>query len=68
MSDIYYIPRLDNSNLIKTKNAILTKLENNINIKYKVPISLVFNNKNHLSYYSIGYLNSNIVPRLSKLF
>ena len=67
LSDIYCTPGPDNSNLIKTENAVPTKPENNANIKYKVPISLAFDDKNHLSCHSVGCLKSNTVPRFSEL-
>lgn len=38
-----------NSNLIKTEKAVPNSPENNANIKYNVPISLAFEDKNHLS-------------------
>jgi hypothetical protein len=37
------------SNLIKTEKAVPNNPENKANIKYKVPISLAFVERNHLS-------------------
>ncbi len=42
-------PGPDNSNLINTENAVPTKPANKAKIRYKVPISLAFVEKNHLS-------------------
>jgi|SRR5438105_13089828 len=49
LSAIYCIPGPLNSNLIKTEKAVPNNPENRANIKYKVPISLAFVDKNHLS-------------------
>ncbi len=49
---MYCTPGPDNSNLIRTENAVPNKPENKANIKYKVPISLAFEDKNHLSNHS----------------
>jgi hypothetical protein len=49
LSAIYCTPGPDNSNRIKTENAVPTKPENNANIKYNVPISFALEDKNHLS-------------------
>jgi len=38
-----------NSNLINTEKAVPNSPENNANIKYNVPMSLAFEDKNHLS-------------------
>jgi len=46
---MYCTPGPDNSNLIKTEKAVPISPENNANIKYNVPISLAFEDKNHLS-------------------
>ena len=46
--------RSDNSNLIRTENAVPNNPENNPNIKYNVPISLALVEKNHLSCHSVG--------------
>jgi len=46
---MYCTPGPDNSNLINTENAVPTKPENNAYIKYNTPISLAFEDKNHLS-------------------
>ena len=52
--------------LYKILNGI--KPENNENIKYKVPISLAFDDKNHLSCHSVGCLNVKPNPLFSLLF
>ena len=39
----------DNSNLINTEKAVPTKPANNAYIRYNTPISLAFEDKNHLS-------------------
>ena len=49
LSDIYCTPGPLNSNLIKTEKAVPNRPENKANIKYNVPISLAFDDKNHLS-------------------
>ena len=54
LSAIYWTPGPDNSNLISTENAVPNKPENNANIKYKVPMSLALDDKNHLSCHSVG--------------
>jgi hypothetical protein len=46
---MYCTPGPLNSNLIKTEKAVPNKPENTEKIKYKVPISLAFEDKNHLS-------------------
>jgi hypothetical protein len=46
---MYWTPGPLNSNLIKTEKAVPNKPENNEKIRYKVPISLAFDDKNHLS-------------------
>ena len=43
-----WTPGADNSNLIKTENAVPNKPENTANIKYNVPISLALVEKHHL--------------------
>jgi hypothetical protein len=53
LSAIYCIPGPDNSNLISTENAVPIKPENKANIKYNVPISLAFDDKNHLSFHKL---------------
>jgi hypothetical protein len=47
---MYCTPGPLNSILINTENAVPNKPENNANIKYQVPISLAFVDKNHLSF------------------
>ena len=54
LSEIYWTPGPDNSNLISTENAVPNKPENNAKIKYKVPMSLALDDKNHLSCHSVG--------------
>jgi hypothetical protein len=49
LSAIYWTPGPDNSNLINTEKAVPISPENNAKIKYNVPISLAFDDKNHLS-------------------
>jgi len=46
---MYCTPGALNSILISTENAVPTNPANNANIKYKVPISLAFDDQNHLS-------------------
>jgi hypothetical protein len=48
-STIKQISGPDNSNLISTEKAVPTNPENNAYIKYKTPISLALEDKNHLS-------------------
>jgi hypothetical protein len=49
LSAIYWTPGPLNSNLIKTEKAVPNSPENKANIKYSVPISLAFEDQNHLS-------------------
>ena len=49
LSAMYWTPGPDNSNLINTEKAVPTKSANNAYIKYNTPISLAFEDKNHLS-------------------
>ena len=49
LSTINCTPGPDNSNLISTEKAVPIKPENNAYIKYNTPISLAFEDKNHLS-------------------
>ena len=49
LSPMYCTPGALNSILISTEKAVPTKPENKANIKYKVPISLAFEDQNHLS-------------------
>lgn len=49
LSAIYWTPGPLNSNLIKTEKAVPNSPENKANIRYNVPISLAFEDKNHLS-------------------
>ena len=49
LSDIYCTPGPDNSNRISTEKAVPIKPENKANIRYSVPISFAFDEKNHLS-------------------
>jgi hypothetical protein len=49
LSAIYCTPGPLNSNLIKTEKAVPNSPENNANIRYNVPISFAFEDKNHLS-------------------
>ena len=49
LSAIYWTPGPLNSNLIKTEKAVPNNPENKAKIRYSVPISLAFEDKNHLS-------------------
>jgi len=49
LSAIYWTPGPLNSNLIKTEKAVPINPENKANIRYSVPISFAFEDKNHLS-------------------
>lgn len=49
MSAIYCIPGPDNSNLINTEKAVPTNPAKSAYIKYNTPMSLAFDDKNHLS-------------------
>ena len=46
---MYCTPGPDSSNLISTENAVPNSPENSANIKYNVPISFAFVDKNHRS-------------------
>lgn len=46
---MYCTPAPLNSNLIKTEKAVPINPENKAKIRYKVPISLAFEDQNHLS-------------------
>jgi hypothetical protein len=46
---MYCTPGPDNSNLINTEKAVPINPENKAKIKYNVPISFAFEDKNHLS-------------------
>jgi hypothetical protein len=47
---MYCTPGPESSKRIKTENAVPINPENNANIRYNVPISLAFEDKNHLSF------------------
>jgi len=49
LSAIYWTPGPLNSNLINTEKAVPNNPENKAKIRYSVPISLAFEDKNHLS-------------------
>lgn len=49
LSAINCTPGLDNSNRINTEKAVPTNPANNAKIRYKVPMSLALDDKNHLS-------------------
>ena len=49
LSAIYWTPGPLNSNLIKTEKAVPSNPENKANIRYNVPISFAFEDKNHRS-------------------
>lgn len=49
LSAIYCTPGPDNSNLISTEKAVPINPENNAKIRYRTPISLAFEERNHLS-------------------
>jgi hypothetical protein len=53
LSAIYCTPGPDNSRRIKTEKAVPTNPENNAKIKYNVPISFAFDDKNHLSFHIV---------------
>lgn len=42
-------PGPDSSNLIRTENAVPISPDNRAKIRYKVPMSFAFDDKNHLS-------------------
>ena len=46
---MYWTPGALNSSLINTENAVPTNPANKAKIKYNVPISLAFEDQNHLS-------------------
>jgi hypothetical protein len=46
---MYCTPGPDNSSLINTEKAVPINPENKAKIKYNVPISFAFDDKNHLS-------------------
>jgi hypothetical protein len=46
---MYCTPGPDNSNLINTEKAVPINPENKAKIKYNVPISFAFEDRNHLS-------------------
>jgi hypothetical protein len=48
---MYCTPGPLNSNLISTENAVPNSPENNAKIKYNVPISLAFEDKNQRSHH-----------------
>jgi hypothetical protein len=50
---MYCTPGPDNSNRINTEKAVPIKPENKANIRYKVPISLALEDKNHLSFHIV---------------
>lgn len=49
LSAINWTPGPDSSNLIKTEKAVPTKPDSKAKIRYKVPMSLALDEKNHLS-------------------
>jgi hypothetical protein len=49
LSAINCTPGPDSSNLINTEKAVPTKPDNKATIRYNVPISLAFEDHNHLS-------------------
>lgn len=49
LSAMYWTPGPLNSSLIKTEKAVPSNPENKANIKYNVPMSLAFEDQNHLS-------------------
>lgn len=61
LSAIYWTPGPDNSSLIKTEKAVPINPENKANIKYKVPISFAFEDRNHLSKNKLEALINNLV-------
>ena len=63
LSAIYCTPGPDNSNLINIENAVPIRPENKANIKYNVPISLAFDDKNHLSFHKL--IDDFVIPCFS---
>lgn len=49
LSAMNWTPGPESSNLISTENAVPTRPDSNAKIRYKVPISFAFDDKNHLS-------------------
>jgi len=49
---MYWTPGPLNSNLISTEKAVPNSPEKTANIRYNIPISLAFEDKNHLSVHS----------------
>ena len=49
LSTMNWTPGPDSSNLIKTEKAVPTKPDNKAKIRYKIPMSLALDEKNHLS-------------------
>ena len=49
LSAMNWTPGPDSSNLIKTEKAVPTKPDNKAKIRYKIPMSLALDEKNHLS-------------------
>ena len=50
---MYCTPGPDNSSRINTEKAVPIKPENRANIRYNVPISFAFDDKNHLSFHIV---------------
>ena len=65
LSAIYWTPGPLNSNLIKTEKAVPSNPENKANIRYRVPISFAFEDKNHLSVHN--YIDDLKTKRLDLL-
>jgi hypothetical protein len=53
LSAINCTPGPESSNLIKTEKAVPTKPENSAKIKYRVPMSFAFEDRNHLSFHKL---------------
>jgi hypothetical protein len=64
LSAMYCTPGPDNSSRINTEKAVPTKPENRANIRYNVPISFAFDDKNHLSFHIVKSNVSATAPLL----
>jgi hypothetical protein len=65
---MYCIPGPDNSSLINTEKAVPISPENNANIKYRIPMSLAFDEKNHLSNHKDIFENLTVILFSLSLF
>ena len=64
---MYWTPGPDSSNLINTEKAVPINPENKAKIRYNVPISFAFEDKNHLSVQREidDLFRYNLLPRLT---